>query len=320
MSTKMEKEELLELVVGYKKSSAVIAAYETGIFECLRGKTISLQELGEKKGMDTTHLSVFLLYLSSMNLVAKEAGKWKLTGEMESVYEQLCALEGVIRHEKNIFQRWMYPERVIQSLNSGTGNRDFDRLGFSPEEIALYDRTMYGSSLKMLAVYIFRKIRQCKNPSILEYGRSGDALLKAIKKTGYRFCGYYMEDKWISSQNARMGDGGFQRLEESDGQKFDFIFLYNTIHYFNEEVLRDRIRTLEGVLTEDGRIFIIDLFFQKGDAFLSNVLLDWLTHGGVYSLTKGELEEKWKMYGSLQLIQSEDIKEINSSILMIGRT
>lgn len=200
MSTKMEKEELLELVVGYKKSSAVIAAYETGIFECLRGKTISLQELGEKKGMDTTHLSVFLLYLSSMNLVAKEAGKWKLTGEMESVYEQLCALEGVIRHEKNIFQRWMYPERVIQSLNSGTGNRDFDRLGFSPEEIALYDRTMYGSSLKMLAVYIFRKIRQCKNPSILEYGRSGDALLKAIKKTGYRFCGYYMEDKWISAR------------------------------------------------------------------------------------------------------------------------
>ena len=144
--------------------------------------------------------------------------------------------------------------------------------------------------------------------------------MKAIKKTGYRFCGYYMEDKWISSQNARMGDGGFQRLEESDGQKFDFIFLYNTIHYFNEEVLRDRIRTLEGVLTEDGRIFIIDLFFQKGDAFLSNVLLDWLTHGGVYSLTKGELEEKWKMYGSLQLIQSEDIKEINSSILMMGRT
>ena len=228
-------------------------------------------------------------------------------------------LDEVIRHEKNIFRRWMYPERLIQSLKSDAENRDFDRSGFSAEEIALYNRTMYGSSLKMLALHICRRIRRYKNPVILEYGRSGGAVLQALKKTGYHFCGSCMWDEAVSDRNAGKGDIDFQILEKGHGQRFDIIFLYNTIHYYNEELLRDRIRMLEAALCEGGRIFIVDLFFREGDVFLSNVLLDWLTHGGVYSLTKESLEEKWSTYGSLQLIHSDEIKEIHTSILSMGK-
>lgn len=314
----MGKEELLELIMGYKKSSAFMTAYETGILERLHSNSANTQELSEATGMNPDYLSIFLLYLSSMNLVKEQEGKWMLTEDLESSYAQLQTLDGILSHEKNIYQRWMYPERLEQSLKSETGKREFDQIGFSKEEKKLYDQTMYGSNLKVMGLRIYRELRAFKNPLILEYGKSKGAVLQALKGTGYPLKGYYMSDESIQNAEYAERDIGLEILTDlGREQRFDVIILYNIIHYFDKNTFQSRISMLKEVLKDHGRILIIDLFYQRENLFSSNILLDWLTHGGVYLPTIQSLEEE--LEGSpFRIIRFIPIREINCSIIVMG--
>lgn len=314
----MEKDKILELIMSYKRSSAFIAAYETGIFEMLHENALNIQELSCETGMNLNHLSLFLLFLNSMNLVIQEDGNWKLEDDLEASFTQLQAFDGIIDHERNIFERWMYPKRLEQSLMVKMGEREFDCIGFSEEEQKLYDQTMYGNNLRILGLRIMREIRGLKEPKILEYGRSKGSVLQALKNAGFHFEGISIQDEPLLGMNSSSQEPTIRMLDKNQEKTFDVIILYNTIHYLSNEAFQERLERLEKLLSENGRILIVDLFYSKKNAFSANILIDWLTHGGTNFLTTDSIEEEL-VKKHFHTIRLTEVKDINGVILAIER-
>lgn len=295
----MDNEELLELIMSYKKSTAFMVAYDMGIFKQLYKNKLDIATLSKKMGANEKHVYLLLQYLKSLMLVEEQNREWSLSNELESSYANLTSLDMIIHHERNIYQKWMLPDQLEQSLKEKDGARNFDKSGFTASEKEIYDNAMYGSNLKILSLRLLRELRGSESPSILEIGRSEGSVLLAMKKIGLSFHGYVMEDS------------------QKPG-RFDVILLYNSIHYFNEEKWHNMIKQFEWLLEENGRVFIIDYFYNQENPFLYNILLDWVTHGGTNYITKESIKDSLKNT-SLRWEKSIYINSTNSTIIVLSR-
>lgn len=315
----LKSNELLRFIMGYKRSSALIAAYCSGLVSLLHDNCLDIQTLAIKAEMNQEQLYVFLLYLKNINFVEEKDEKWCLSEEFADSYKQLQNFENVICHEKSIFSKWMNPEQIEKSLKVKAGDREFDYIGFSEEEQKRYDNTMYGNNLRLIGLKICREIRGIKMPSVLEYGRSQDYLLRSLRKAGCQFNGSYMVDETVCTRAGINQNAEFIKLEETGcTQKFDFIMLYNTIHYYPKDILLNKISLMERFLKKNGFIIVVDLFYKKEDSFSSDILLDWLTHGGTAFLTVESFLDELEN-SDYHLSRSVEMPQISTTMLIIQK-
>lgn len=288
---------ILDYLNGYKSISAFFAAYEIGIFEILFEKEESLNRLAKKLDVDEYMCKLLLYKLKESNWIETRDEYWFLTSSFRDEYKNINNFKHQIKHELNIFNNLMSPNMIINSMKAGYGNRSFDKNGFTVEEQEIYNQAMYGKNVQIIALYLFRILRTIKSINAAEIGRSNGVILMQLEKLGVKF------------NESAVLDSTF-----SVSSKYNVIFLFNTIHYWSELYFPKQIEQWEDNLTKDARIFIIDFFYEEGDEFISNVLVDWITHGGVYNITYNEINDMMQFKGYKNTNKTL-IKKIHTSII-----
>ncbi|MBD5534774.1 MAG: hypothetical protein HDQ99_03760 [Lachnospiraceae bacterium] len=312
----MKKDEVSSIIRAYKYSSAFITAYELGIFQLLKDEALSLIEISDRLNANEERLLLLLIILEEQKVLEHSENQWKLDEDLCQSYEILENMADIIHHEANIFSSLMYPAKVKQAIIAKEGQRDFDLKDFTKEKQKLYDNTMYGKSLKIIALNIMRAIRRKKNPTIIEYGRSRDRVLNELTQIGYQFQGFCMPDEEIRRNENLEWIGNHDRIIElSEEEKFDVILFYNTIHYYSKAVLYQKLTELKKILKQDTMIVVIDIFYEQGNFFTTGVLMDWLTHGGINFIKQESVEEAFKEC-NFATLKTANLKEVNCKMMI----
>lgn len=292
---------ILDFLNGYKAISAFFAAYNIGLFDVLSEKEASADTLANSLNADETMCRLLFFKLRESHFVMEKNRLWFLDEAFIEEYRSIDRFKAQIDHEFNIYNRLMQPDMIISSLKSGYGNRPFDKSGFTDEEQATYERAMYGENVKLIALQLYRLLRSLHGIKAVEIGRSKGAILEKLKDLGLKF------------DSESVSDGAVAASE-----KYNTAIIFNTIHYWNESDLHKQIDQWKERLTNDARVFIIDFFYEEGDEFVSNILIDWITHGGIYWTVCEELNE---IMSALGYKNTKDIqlKSIHTRILQYQR-
>lgn len=262
-------EKILNDIVAYKQSAAIIAAIKLDLFSLIHDRKIIDSGICLEKGWNFDYFLLLVEYLSEIGYLKSHNKKaWSLDFELEMQINQLDGFQNLIEHEKNIFGKWISPQMVIQAIESDYGKRRFDIDGFDENEQVAYELAVYGKSYIFIGYNFLRKLISKKAVTIGELGRTNkiykEALLKRLpQESHYRY---------INSLD--------ELLEMYDG-----IIMTNTIHYYTNENLMKILQHIREHLKDSGVLCITDLFVDNSSNFSKSLYIDWLTHGGVYNLS-----------------------------------
>ena len=250
----------------YKKSAALFAAIDSGLFTVLREqKGLTLYALKDL-GWTPDYTLLLCLYLEGEGYLQKKDGKWSLSDAFEKKYHSFML---TCKHERNLYERWITPQEITKAVRAVyPDSRTYDQKGFRVDEKVVYDALMYTDTTDIIALYLLRKLPANRPLKLLEYGRSkGRMTEKLAKKIAVH--------NTICEQTQEI-----EFLKDS----FDVIFMMNTVHYLSAEAFSKRITEMKQMLKKGGLLCIADVFYQNDTVFHSTVLLDWLTHGGIHHL------------------------------------
>lgn len=291
--------QLLENLFAYKKTTALLAAFQLGLFRQIKEHGYLNKGMYHQLGWNERYAELLCIYLAREGYLVEAAGGWQMNKDFE---KQLDSFGKICEHENALYHKWLSPEMIALSVQSDTDSRLFDKEGFSSEEQNAYDNTMYGDNVNLITFFLIRKIK-CGRASpvrCLEYGRSAGRLGQALKR-------YILEinidvvalDQSIESQSS-----------------YDVILIYNTIHYKTPNEWKMVFGQFKKVLNKDGFICIIDVFYKEDNLFLSTVLLDWITHGGVNNICSQEVIEQLRSISFLK-IEQQFIDSISTNMIFI---
>ena len=258
----------LDDLVAYKKSTAIMAAVQLGIFEMLLEYKCIDYEFCRQSGWNVECFKIFLEYLTDIGYLKHIEGGWILSESLEQQMKGYKDLKIIARHENNLFQKWLQPENIITSIKSGVGRRSFDIEGFSSQENEIYHSIIYGKSLKLFGLKLFRRLQLNKPVSLLEYGRSNGEFQECFRGK-YPNINFYQSDL-----DYKLND-----------EKYDVIVAVNSVHYVDNNQLYKTFERFYKSLNRGGILCISDFFYSKSSEFTSTLILDWITHGGIHNIT-----------------------------------
>lgn len=290
--------DLIDAIDSYKTSSAFYSAFEIGILDELYESSKSIEKLTQKLSIDPDMCKLLLFKLRELGLILNKDSEWYLEEKFKNEYSDIEKFRAQILHEINIYNKWMSPEVIVKSLRSGYGHRPFDKKGFTLEEQAIYDKAMYGQNVKMIALQLSRILRNREKMNIIEMGRSNGVIIKELKKMGFKFY-----------------NDTIARESIPDTNDYNVIILYNTIHYIDRENSKKLFDELKEKLNDNGILIIIDFFYEPKNKFKSNILIDWITHGGIYWIEIEELNEMMKE-SDFELTKDLMVKALHTNILL----
>lgn len=287
---------LLENLFTYKKTTALLAAFQLGIFRRIKEYDCMNKDICRQLGWNERYVELLCVYLGNEGYLSYIDGCFQLSKDFES---QLDAFEKICEHESSLYNKWLSPEQLVSSVKTEEG-RLFDKEGFTPEEQSAYDNAMYGSNLNLISFHILRKIKRDRTFPVrcLEYGRSDGRIGNALKKHVPEMS----VDAVSLAQNIK------------DQSVYDLILIYNTIHYKTPEDWEAVFYQMKKALNESGVICIADVFYKEDNLFQSTVLLDWITHGGLYNIYSQEVAEQLKSSGFAK-VEQQPIDAISTDLL-----
>lgn len=261
---------MINAIVSYKKSVAIFAAYEMGLFDYIKKNRYFDLKICEAYRWDKDVFRLLCLYLKDEGILVEQNNSWYLSNNAERKIE---AISKILEHEKNLYDRWITPEKIIDAIREGYGKRKFDKYGFSNKEKVAYDKTMYSSNLNVITFELLHKIQlnRILGIDVLEYGRSYGEIARVLQK--------YVECLNITSLSFE------DKLPA--GKKYNLIMIYNSIHYRQE--WENMFKKFFDILKNDGILCIIDIFYDNHSDFLSTILMDWITHGGIYNIYSADV-------------------------------
>lgn len=288
--------QLLENLFAYKKTAALLAAFKLGLFRQIKKYGSMNKDICRQLAWNEKHTMLLCVFLKNEGYLSYLDGCFQLSKDFES---QLDAFENICEHESSLYHKWMSPEQLASSIKTEEG-RLFDKEGFTPEEQNAYDNVMYGNNLNLISFHILRNIKRDRTSPVrcLEYGRSDGRIGIALKKHIPKI----IVDVVAYNQTI---------LEQS---VYDVILIYNTIHYKTSEGWETAFCQMKKALNERGVVCIADVFYNEDNLFQSTVLLDWITHGGVYNIYSKEIAEQLKSNGFAR-VEQQPIAAISMDIL-----
>lgn len=288
--------QLLESLFAYKKTAALLAAFQLRLFRQIKEHGCLNKGNCQQLGWNERYTELLCIYLANEGYLSEVDGGWQVDKYFES---QLDTFEKICVHENALYHKWLSPELIVSSIQSAKDSSPFDLEGFAPEEQSAYDNAMYGNNLNLIAFHLLRRIKHNRTSSIkcLEYGRSagqvGQALRKHISETSVDVV---MLDQSINEQST-----------------YDLILIYNTIHYNPPEDWDLIFNQMKKSLNESGIICIADVYYKETNVFQSTLLLDWITHGGVYNIYGHEVAEKLQSIGFAK-VEQQSIESISTDL------
>ncbi|MDR0287985.1 MAG: hypothetical protein LBI03_09830 [Clostridiales bacterium] len=288
--------QLLENLFSYKKTATLLAVYKLGLFRQIKEHGGMDKDICRQLGLNERYTELLCVYLKSEGYLSLIDGVFQLSKEFEG---QLDTFENICEHENSLYHKWLSPEQLASSVSALEG-RLFDKEGFSPEEKIAYDNAMYGSNVNLISFHIYRKIK-CDGIypiRCLEYGRSYGCIGQALKK--------HISEIKVDTISLGQTIG--------DQISYDVILIYNTIHYKTPEEWQITFCQMKRTLQKNGIICIADVFYREDNLFQSTVLLDWITHGGVYNIYDHEVAEQLKDSGFAK-VEKQPIDAISTDLL-----
>lgn len=310
----------MDLLTQYKKSVALITAVELGLFKLLVDRPLTTSELAGKLSSNAEMLEIFLCYLEQIEILKKENDYWGISEFFQSYFISLDKYASILDHEKNLYQNWITPYSIIEAMKKGSGERCFDKQGWDLDQKKTYVGAMYGQNINILSFWLIRELSIMKNIKLLEFGRSPGVIAKALSQkfpglTGkIVICNEFYD---ICIENISSTLFKVSKINEFDFVgKFDIICLLNTVHYFTRNQMIEFTRRLKLLMNDNAIIFIVDFFPKKVNPFLSGLLLDWITHGGIYNIQTTDIDNIIEEAG-LKKIKQKFISEIGLDLFFI---
>lgn len=318
--------ELMNLLISYKASVTIIAAYELGVFNILLEDKKSTKDIALELNCDVKLLELLLLSLERLKVLESSNCLWNICKDYKNQIQLLNELGNVINYEEMLISNWNTPHNIYEQIKKGIGNRVFDKQGFDLNEQLIYFSAMNGKNLELLLSYIRRDCKINNNTRFLELGRSIGGMSSLInKKEINSLCDIYLDKDNEKIFNLMYGHLTQQKniniytdYRFEFNKKYDCIFIYNTIHYFSDARLQSTLKDLYHCLDKDSLIFIVDIFIDEDNIFNSGVVIDWLTHGGVYNIYIHEIISKVQNAG-YKLLKKMSVNYLNSSILLLSK-
>lgn len=291
--------QLLENLFAYKKTAALLAAFQLGLFRQIKEHGCLNKDIYHQLGWNERYAELLCIYLTNEGYLIDIDGGWQINKDFEN---QLDAFEKICEHERSLYHKWLSPELITSSVQSATDDRLFDKEGFAPEEQSAYDNAMYGNNANLIVFHLLRKMKRGKKASVrcLEYGRSNGRIGQVLKT--------HIPE--ISVDVVTLN-------QIIDGQlSYDVILIYNTLHYKTPNEWETIFPKMKKALDENGVICIADVFYREDNTFQSTVLLDWITHGGVYNIYNHEVAEQLRSIGFTK-VEQQCIDSISTNLLFV---
>jgi len=289
--------QLLENLFAYKKTVALFAAFQMGLFRQIKECACLNKETCHQLGWNERYTELLCIYLVNEGYLTVVDGSWQISKDFEN---QLDAFERICEHERSLYHKWLSPEMIASSVQSATDGRLFDKKGFTPEEQGAYDNAMYGNNVNLIVFHLLRKIKRDRTSLIryLEYGRSAGRIRQALKRHIHEISiDVVLPNQTIEGKSP-----------------YDAILIYNTIHYKTPKECETIFCQMKKVLSENGVICIADVFYRGDNTFQSTVLLDWITHGGTYNIYNHEVVEQLRSIGFTK-VEQQSIDSISTDLL-----
>ena len=289
--------QLFEDLFAYKKTTALLAAFELGLFRKINEYGCLNQNIFRRLGWNERYTALLCIYLTNEGYLMDGDGGWQIHKEFK---KQLITFEKICEHENALYHKWLSPERIASSIQSETDGRLFDKEGFGPDEQCTYDNIMYGNNINLIIFHLMRKIKNgmASSARCLEYGRSNGRIGQILKKQISEITVDYV------SLNQPIGSASYNA-----------IIIYNAIHYGTSEKWKTILNQMKSLLDENGVLCIVDIFYKKDSAFQSTVLLDWITHGGGNNIYSQEVVELLKG-GGITRVEQQYIDVISTDLLL----
>lgn len=288
--------QLLEDLFAYKKTTALLAAFQLGLFRQIKEYGCLNQNICRRLGWNERYITLLCIYLTNEGYLIDAGEGWQIHKDFE---KQLIPFEKIGEHENILYHKWLSPEMIASSVQSETGGRLFDKEGFAQNDQLAYDNIMYGSNVNLIVFHLIRKIKNGMTSPVryLEYGRSNGRIGQVLKKQ--------ISEIIVDSIS----------FDQPLGSKtYDVIIIYNTIHYNTREGWKTIFEQMKNLLNENGVLCIADVFYREGSVFRSTVLLDWITHGGVYNIYSQEVAEQLKG-GGITRVEQQYIAATSTDLL-----
>lgn len=314
------KNNILELITAYRKTVLMLAVYRIGLFEIVRSKPLETEQIAAKLNINRELLDILLDTLNEMGMIAKVSSGWHASINMDG-------FRSLFEFEQSLYDKFITPDYLIESLKSVTDGRPFDKDGFSLKEAANYFQFMNGRNLNLLVLLISREIGKKTDLNYLEFGRSlgslGVHFQKIFKNLSVDivFDMQYIqifEEQVKAEYKAIVPKIHHNTYDIVEQSHYGLICVYNTIHYYKAVELLEELNKFRKCLADGGLLCIIDIFLDERP--LNHLItLDWITHGGIYYLKLQELENLLSQAG-LTIVKSVYNAETSMHILYVLRS
>lgn len=317
--------EFFHEIWAYKRSAALISAFEIGIFDALIEQELTVEELSEITQCNPVMLGVLLNILKCFGVLEQIEDGFRISSGYISQLQILRRNNEVLSHEKNLINHWNIPERILTQLKGSRVKEDYIKDTFTIEEQKNYFSAMNERNLELVLVYIRREHYITDGAVMLEYGRSlGGMSLLCKNKYQNINCDICFEKEFEQASVQLYGSirnmKGIRIVDDKEliHNGYNFIFMYNSIHYYNQQELIKLLERFYQLLKPGQILCISDIYIDEKNDFCGGVLLDWLTHGGIYQQSFGELQNLIERT-QFQMIKNVMLKQIHNRLVFLTK-
>lgn len=287
---------ILDFVTSYKKSILIFTSIDMKIFDYLE-KPIHKRELSKLLLLNIQKLDVFLEALYSLGLLHKRENGYFQNTENTNKYlvsHSKSFLGDLIRLEQHIYTNMVTDNNLYRSLKVDyeIGKEMIDEKFSEYYQNVIYQKIQY---LKLVKIY--KMMKGIPSDTYLTNNIPINIINTYKRHTNQKISITNIEEMLVNKcSNCN-------------------IILHNLIHYLDEFKLKRLLSNCESNVN----IIIIDFFCDHlEEQSMSNrkveLLLDWVTHGGINHLYHSEISELFGEYNFKDFYSLKD-KENGSTII-----
>lgn len=282
------------LLMCYRKSEALLAAEEIGLFDHLDSKPKHSEMLAAELDLNTPALQLFLRALMETGIVKEVPEGWILNAQLGDSWKPMCALERELR------KTWLRAGAIVDVLRTGIEARPFNHSSHANDFADAYNKVLCGPWQLAAARMCLRLLQDSgkSRPRILEIGRCIGRISNFIADHAKADCALIC----LAPGPPLVWEGAaavpaIKHWAEIEVNRacFDLIIINNGIHWLAPAVAQNVLRNLVAGLSDRGVLVFLDIFLPADTTHAQHVpeaplfLLDWITHGGTHWLTSLEL-------------------------------
>jgi ubiquinone/menaquinone biosynthesis C-methylase UbiE len=322
---------IADAVVGFRGAVLLFSAVHLGVFEFLKGRFLSVREIGSELSFKPRPAEIFLDALTAQGFLIKREGRYKNSPVSDKylVPQSPHSLANNIRYQYRLMEDWLNLPTILRSGTPAQGlDRRLTNAAFVNDYIQGMKELARGTANQVSA-------HLCSFPggSVLDVGGGHGHYLKALLQRRTDWRGALLDlPKTVRLARQFLADfsgrvqflsGNYRKINFGDN-RFDLILMSHITHDESERDNRFMFQKAARSLRPGGVLAVHDFLVDKShtrpafSALFSVHMLTYTLKGRVYSL-----EEYRRMLNDARLTFMKVLPinkgAINQSYLLVSR-